>query len=94
MAGWLRRATDLGVISSGLYVSYMKRFRREHWHLEEPGDQYPTERPRRLEQLVIRALAEDLISAGRAGELLARPIDRSELEAGISDRSPASALCA
>ena len=94
MAGWLRRAADLEVISGGLYVSYMKRFRREHWHLEEPGDQYPTERPRRLEQLVIRALAEDLISAGRAGELLARPIDRSELEAGISDRSPASALCA
>jgi len=93
MAGWLRRAADLGVISNRQHVLYMKRFRREHWHLKEPGDEYPREYPRGLEQLVSRALAEDLISAGRAGELLGRPIDRSELEAGVSDRSPTEALC-
>jgi transcriptional regulator with XRE-family HTH domain len=93
MAGWLRRAADLGIISSGQYVSWMKRFRRQHWHLEEPSAPYASESPCRLEQLVIRALAEDMISAGRAGELLARPIDRSELEAGISDRSSVGALC-
>lgn len=94
MAGWLHRAVDLEIISQSKYVWYMKWFRREGWHLKEPGEPYPTERPSRLEGLVVRALAEELISVGRAGELLGRKFDPADLEAGIGARTPFESMCA
>lgn len=93
MSGWLRRAVDLGIISESKYVSYMKQFRREAWHLKEPGDPYPAEQPSRLEGLVLRALAEDLISLSRAGELLNRPINRADLQVGAGDGKPPQPVC-
>jgi hypothetical protein len=38
----------------------------------EPGDQFPPESPGRLKRLVLRALAEEVISESRAAELLGK----------------------
>ena len=45
-------------------------FRKQGWHKDEPGDQLPPEKPQLFEQLVFRALAEDLIGESKAAELL------------------------
>jgi hypothetical protein len=42
----------------------------------EPGDQIPPEAPGRMKRLVLRALAEDVISESRAAELLDKPLAR------------------
>jgi hypothetical protein len=42
--------------------------------VEEPGDPYPSEERQRLTRLVLRALAEDLVTESRAAELLGRPL--------------------
>ncbi|NLS76060.1 MAG: ImmA/IrrE family metallo-endopeptidase [Chloroflexi bacterium] len=70
MQAWARRARDLEVISQAAYEGICRRFSRNGWRKEEPGDQALPETPRRMEQLVYRALAEDKISRARAAELL------------------------
>jgi hypothetical protein len=50
-----------------------KSFRNKNWHRVEPGDPYPPENMNRMERLVVRAMAEEIISESRAAELLGRP---------------------
>jgi len=76
MQGWIYRAKDLGIISEAGAQRLFKRFRQEGWHREEPGDPVPSEEPQRMKRLVIRALAENLISETRAAELLGMPLVR------------------
>jgi Zn-dependent peptidase ImmA (M78 family)/DNA-binding XRE family transcriptional regulator len=71
MQAWLRRALDLGVISESYYRSMCIMFRKKEWHREEPGPQYPPETPSRTRQLVLRALAEGIISKAKAEDLCA-----------------------
>lgn len=70
MQAWIYRARDLEIISHGTASRWFRYFRSNGWHKREPGKQRPVERPRRMELLVYRALAEDLISRSRASELL------------------------
>jgi Zn-dependent peptidase ImmA (M78 family)/DNA-binding XRE family transcriptional regulator len=70
MQAWIHRAQDLEIISSALAASLYRWFRTNKWHRDEPGDPYPPETPKRMERLIVRALAEDVISASRASELL------------------------
>ena len=74
MPAWVYRAKDLGLISPSAAASFFRYFRQQGWHREEPGDPYPSEEPQRLKRLVLRALAEDLITESRAAELLGRPL--------------------
>jgi len=74
MQAWVYRAKDLGLISPSAAASFFRYFRQQGWHREEPGDAYPSEEPQRLKRLVLRALAEDLITESRAAELLGRPL--------------------
>ncbi len=76
MQAWVHRAHDLGIISVATAQKFYRRFRAQGWHVQEPGDPYPPETTTRLERLVLRALAEGLITEGRVGELLGRPLDR------------------
>lgn len=76
MQAWVHRASDLGIISPATAQELYRRFRSQGWHLREPGDPYPAENTTRLERLVLRALAEGLITESRAEELLGRPLDR------------------
>ena len=70
MAGWVHRAHELGIISHSLSTSIFKSFNELGWRTEEPGDPFPQEVSRLHEQLVQRALAENMISTAKAAELL------------------------
>jgi Zn-dependent peptidase ImmA (M78 family)/transcriptional regulator with XRE-family HTH domain len=74
MQAWIYRAKNLGILSESAATQLFHEFRQQGWHREEPGDQIPPEEPARMKRLVLRALAEDLISRSRAAELLGMPL--------------------
>ena len=74
MQAWVYRARDLGILSDLAATRLFQQFRQQGWRRREPGDQIPPEEPGRLKRLVIRALAEDMISQSRAAELLGMPL--------------------
>ncbi|WP_322793287.1 XRE family transcriptional regulator [Bellilinea sp.] len=74
MQAWIFRAKDLGIISENAATRLFHRFRANGWHRQEPGEALPNEKPYRMERLIYRALAEDLISRSRAQELLGGPL--------------------
>ncbi len=74
MQAWIFRARDLEIITPSMARQLFQRFRANGWHRREPGDEYPSEKPLRMERLIYRALAEDLISRSKAQELLGGPL--------------------
>jgi transcriptional regulator with XRE-family HTH domain/Zn-dependent peptidase ImmA (M78 family) len=74
MQAWIFRARDLGIISENTATRLFHQFRANDWHRQEPGEVLPSEKPLRMERLIYRALAEDLISRSRAQELLGEPL--------------------
>jgi len=70
MQAWVYRARDLGIISERCAANLFKEFSKRGWRRHEPGKAVPPEETGRLKRLVLRALAEDLISESRAAELL------------------------
>jgi Zn-dependent peptidase ImmA (M78 family) len=76
MQAWVYRARDLDIISEHTARQLWIRFRSEGWYEREPGDQIEPETPGRLKRLVLRALAEDVISESRAAELLGEPLSQ------------------
>ncbi len=82
MQAWIYRAKDLSIISENSAARLFQQFRVNDWHRQEPGKPYPSETPMRMERLIYRALAEDLISRSRAQELLGKPLQLGwEMEA-------------
>lgn len=75
MQGWIHRAQDLQIINDAAATALYRRFSKAGWRVKEPGDQLEQETPRRLERLITRALAEEVISKSRAAELLGRPVE-------------------
>jgi transcriptional regulator with XRE-family HTH domain len=67
---WIERAKDLDILDEDAAREQLRQFRRHGWHIHEPGDAPAPEQPQRLTRLVLRALAEDVISRSRAEELL------------------------
>ncbi len=55
------------------FISWYKNtfvtFRKRGWHRKEPGEQVASEKPIRFRQLVLRDMAEGVISCERAEEL-------------------------
>jgi len=74
MSGWLHRAQDLGIIPDHAYRRLRREFKARGWLKKEPFGDYPGEQPRVFEQLVYRALAEELIGESNAAELLGKPL--------------------
>ena len=74
MQSWIFRAKDLSIISENTATRLFQQFRVNDWLRHEPGKPYPPETPMRMERLIYRALAEDLISRSRAQELLGKPL--------------------
>jgi len=75
MNAWVYRAQNLGVINRAVAKQLWGFFAQQgdtkrNWRELEPGDAYSQECPTRFEQLVYRALAEELIGESRAAELL------------------------
>lgn len=75
MQAWIYRAQDLGIITQSSARRIFHIFRKNGWHRREPGRTYSPEKPSRLRHLVLRALAEDIISRSRAEDLLGEPLE-------------------
>jgi len=74
MSAWICRARDLGILSVTAAEHLFKLFKSREYHKKEPGDPLPSEKSSRFERLVFQALAEDMISAGRAAELFGKSL--------------------
>jgi len=69
MMGWIHRAVQLRIINETEYTRLIRMFRQKGWDKEEPYKQYPPKKTKRMERLILRALAEGVISRNRAREL-------------------------
>jgi predicted HTH domain antitoxin len=74
MQGWMHRANDLGILSDTHYRQMAQFFSKRGWRKKEPCEEYPREQSKLFEQLVFRALAEDLISESKAAELMKKSL--------------------
>lgn len=90
MQGWMHRAKDLGILPEHCYVSMRKYFSVQGWTKTEPGEPYPQERPQLFEQLVYRALGQDLISESKAAELLRKPLSQFQKERNMQGDAAAA----
>jgi len=70
MQAWVYRAKDLGIITDSLAARIFRTFSSRGWRNTEPGTPCPSERPQRMQRMVLHALAEDIIGDSRAAELL------------------------
>jgi len=67
------RSKDLGIITESFAQQVFRKFRQEGWHRIEPDElniECLPEKPQRMERMVGRLIAEELISCSRARELL------------------------
>jgi len=74
MLGWVCRAKDLDVLSEPAAQRLYRLFSSRGWRQHEPGKGVPQEEPTRMERLLMKVLARDLISESRAAELLGKPL--------------------
>ncbi|MDN3517026.1 ImmA/IrrE family metallo-endopeptidase [Aquisalimonas lutea] len=70
MAAGLVRAAQAGIIGEDLKKRMFAGLRKHGWHKGEPGEPVKQESSVLFEQLVYRALAEDVIGQSKAAELL------------------------
>ena len=83
MQAWIFRALDLGIIESAHARTLFANLSARGWRRREPVDFEGEERPRKLRQLTVRALAEGLLSAVQAERLcpgVTRDIDEIPTE--------------
>jgi len=72
MQAWMRRALDLGIISEGHFRTLRIQFSANGWRKKEPVEFAGRERPTRLRQMTLRALAEGLITSEKAEQFCPR----------------------
>ena len=77
MQAWMRRAKDLEIITQGHYETLCRRISAQGWRREEPIAFEGQERASRLTQLMLRALAEGIITPSRAREILPKVQEKS-----------------
>ncbi len=75
MQAWVSRARDLDIIAENNAERLFRAFSVKGWRKNEPGDALISEKPLRMQRLIFRAYAEDLISHTRAEELLGTALD-------------------
>jgi Zn-dependent peptidase ImmA (M78 family)/transcriptional regulator with XRE-family HTH domain len=74
MMAWVFRAADAGVISDTTRTKLFQLFSSRGWRKTEPGKPIASESPKLFEQLVLHALAEEMISTSKAAEFMGIPI--------------------
>ncbi len=80
MQAWIYRAADLGIIEPSHARSLFAAFSAKGWRKEEPVKFEGREKPTRLRQLAVRALAEGLLSASQAERICPNALpDRNDL---------------
>ena len=81
MQAWILRASDLGIIEESHARTLFAEMSARGWRRDEPVRFKGKERPTKLRQLVIRALAEGLLSRAQ-GERVCPGVTRHVSEAG------------
>jgi len=71
----MKRAKDLGIIKENTYTGFNIYMNKMGLRFNEPGDYKGKEKANRFEQLVYKALAEDIISYSKASQLLKKKIN-------------------
>jgi len=66
----MKRASNLGLVTQGRYKTYCIVAAKNGWRVNEPGRWIGDEKSSRFEPLVLRALAQELISTSKAAGLL------------------------
>jgi Zn-dependent peptidase ImmA (M78 family) len=66
MQAWIFRAADLGIIDRAHARTLFAKLSARGWRRREPVDFQGEEKPRKLRQLTVRALAEGLLSTTQA----------------------------
>lgn len=69
MQAWIRRARDLMIISEGLYKTLCIEFSAKGWRRQEPSDYCGQEKPKRLVQMALRAVAEGIVTREDANRI-------------------------
>lgn len=75
MQAWVSRSKDLHIIDENTAERLFRAFSTKGWRKIEPGEPLTSEEPLRMQRLIFRAFAEDLISHTRAEELLGTALD-------------------
>jgi Zn-dependent peptidase ImmA (M78 family) len=70
MQGWILRAADLGIIDPSHVRTLFAQMSSRGWRREEPVGFAGRERPQKLRQLTVRALAEGLVTRQQAERVL------------------------
>jgi Zn-dependent peptidase ImmA (M78 family)/DNA-binding XRE family transcriptional regulator len=82
LRAWIQRARRLDIIPQGEERRLLAELKSDVWDLEGSGSGMGREKPQRMDRLVMRALAEDLISEGRAAQLLGATL--AQLRQGVT----------
>ena len=69
MQAWVRRAKDLEIIADSVYRSLCIEFSSRGWRQQEPVVYQGREKPKRLVQMVRRALSEGIVSPDDANRI-------------------------
>ena len=83
MQAWLFRAANLGIIEQAHARSLFAKMSARGWRRKEPVDFEGEERPSKLRQLTVRALAEGLLSVAQAERIcpgVTRTVDELDAE--------------
>lgn len=83
MQAWIFRAADLGIIEQAHARNLFAKLSARGWRRKEPVEFEGEERPRKLQQLTVRALAEGLLSVAQAERIypgVTRTVDEIDAE--------------
>lgn len=70
MAAIMKRASNLGLVTTGRYKTFCMVSAKNGWRTKDPGRWVGEEESARFEALVLRALAQELITTSKAAGLL------------------------
>lgn len=87
MQAIMYRAKLHGIISEYAHENFSITMSRNGWRKKEPGKYCMDETPHRFDQLLYRALAEEVISISKAAYLSRLPIDEIERGFSLSDET-------
>ena len=90
MQGWILRAADLGIIDPSHVRTLFAQMSSRGWRREEPVGFEGRERPQKLRQLTVRALAEGLVTRQQAERVLpgvTREMDEAQVAGAVGARS-------
>jgi transcriptional regulator with XRE-family HTH domain/Zn-dependent peptidase ImmA (M78 family) len=82
LRAWVQRARHLNIITESEARRLLLELKNNGWDLQQTGGGAGREMPRRMDRLVMRALAEDLISESRAAQLLGATL--AQLRQGVT----------